>query len=107
MATRSYIAIEILPLVFTHADARAYGIADRQLYEWPDAAQIETLGRGIFIRPGLDVDHDLLEILRRRHQSDSRWIQAQSHGGRLTGCVVTVHQGPGPHASEFAEMCGN
>ena len=52
-----------LPLVFTHADARSYGISDRQLYEWRNTEQIETLGRGIFIRPGLDVDHGLLEIL--------------------------------------------
>jgi hypothetical protein len=56
------VTIEELPLVFTHADARAHGISDRQLYEWRDTAGIDTLGRGIFIRPGLDVDHDLLEI---------------------------------------------
>ena len=54
--------IEQLPLVFTHADAQSHGISDRQLYEWRDTATIETLGRGIFIRPGLDADHDLLEI---------------------------------------------
>ena len=56
------VGIEELPPVFTHADVRSRGISDRQLYEWRDAARIETLGRGIFIRPGLDVDHDLLEI---------------------------------------------
>jgi predicted transcriptional regulator of viral defense system len=55
-------AIEQLPLVFTHADAHSHGISDRQLYQWRDTAAIETLGRGVFIRPGLDVDHDLLEI---------------------------------------------
>ena len=56
------VTVGQLPLVFTHADAQSRGISDRQLYEWRDAAAIETLGRGIFIRPGLDVDHDLLEI---------------------------------------------
>ena len=56
------VGIEELPFVFTHADVRSRGISDRQLYEWRDAARIETLGRGIFIRPGLDVDHELLEI---------------------------------------------
>ena len=48
--------------MFTHADARTRGISDRQLYEWRDSARIDTLGRGVFLRPGLDVDHDLLEI---------------------------------------------
>ncbi len=55
--------------MFTHADACAQGISDRQLYEWRDAARIETLGRGIFIRPGLDADHDLLEIAIRAPQA--------------------------------------
>jgi predicted transcriptional regulator of viral defense system len=59
------LTIEELPLVFTHAEAGSKGISDRQLYEWRDTARIETLGRGIFIRPGLDVDHDLLEITVR------------------------------------------
>lgn len=54
--------IEDLPLAFTHADARTRGISDRQLYEWRDSARIDTLGRGIYLRPGLNVDHDLLEI---------------------------------------------
>ena len=65
MATLSFMAeisIEDLPPVFTHADARTRGISDRQLYAWRDGADIETLGRGLFIRPGIDVDHDLLEI---------------------------------------------
>ena len=56
------VGIGGLPVVFTHAHARTRGISDRQLYEWRDDAQIETLGRGVFIRPGLDIDHDLLEI---------------------------------------------
>ena len=54
--------IEDLPLAFTHADARTRGISDRQLYAWRNDASIETLGRGLYLRPGLDVDHDLLEI---------------------------------------------
>ncbi len=65
MATLSSVVavgIEQLPLVFTHADARTRGISDRQLYEWRDDARIEMLGRGMFLRPGLKVDHDLLEI---------------------------------------------
>ena len=56
------VGVEDLPVVFTHADARTRGISDRQLYEWRDEARIEPLGRGVFVRPGLDVDHDLLEI---------------------------------------------
>ena len=56
------VGVEDLPVVFTHADARTRGISDRQLYEWRDEARIEPLGRGVFVRPGLDVDRDLLEI---------------------------------------------
>lgn len=54
--------IEDLPLAFTHADARTRGISDRQLYAWRDNAAIETLGRGVYLRSGLDVNHDFLEI---------------------------------------------
>ncbi len=50
---------------FTHADARARGVSDRQLYEWRDAARVDTLSRGIFVRPGLDADYELLEIAIR------------------------------------------
>ena len=61
--------IEELPLAFTHADARARGISDRLLYEWREAERIETLGRGIFARPGLDADYELLEIAIRAPQA--------------------------------------
>lgn len=54
--------IEDLPLAFTHADARTRGISDRQLYAWRDNAVIETLGRGVYLRSGLNVNHDFLEI---------------------------------------------
>jgi predicted transcriptional regulator of viral defense system len=63
------VTIEQLPLVFTHADAQLRGVSDRQLYEWRDTALIEPLGRGIFIRPGLDAEHDLLEISIRASEA--------------------------------------
>ena len=72
MATLSFtvvVGIEELPVVFTHAHARTRGISDRQLYEWRDGALIERLGRGIFIRPELDVDHDLIEISVRAREA--------------------------------------
>lgn len=58
-------APEHLPEVFTHADARELGISDRQLYAWRDRGALETLARGIYAKPGLDADPDLLEIAVR------------------------------------------
>lgn len=51
-----------LPAVFTHADARRLGVSDRQLYSWRDQGVVEVLARGIYTKPGLDIDPDLLEI---------------------------------------------
>lgn len=51
-----------LPEVFTHADARAKGISDRQLYKWRDSGIVEHLARGIYTRPGLEADPDLVEV---------------------------------------------
>jgi predicted transcriptional regulator of viral defense system len=62
---RSAVLSERLPAVFTHRDARTLGISDRQLYAWRDEGAIEVLARGIYVRPGIDADHDLLEIAVR------------------------------------------
>jgi hypothetical protein len=59
------IAAEELPAVFTRAEARARGVADRDLYLWRDVGQIEQLARGIYAQPGIPVDTDLVEIAVR------------------------------------------
>lgn len=68
MATLSYITSQALhasPNIFTHADATALGISDRSLAELCRAGEIDRLARGIYIKPHIDVDHDLAEIAIR------------------------------------------
>ena len=54
-----------LPEVFTHAAARRTGISDRVLYQMRDRGDIDCVARGIYARPGLDADPDLVEIAIR------------------------------------------
>ena len=54
-----------LPLVFTHAEARALGISDRQLQAWRDDGALERFARGIYVQAGLETDPDLLEVAVR------------------------------------------
>jgi predicted transcriptional regulator of viral defense system len=54
-----------LPSVFTHADARASGLSDRSLYSMRDKGHIELIARGIYSKPGIIADHDLIEIAIR------------------------------------------
>jgi predicted transcriptional regulator of viral defense system len=59
------IAAEVMPAIFTHADARSRGVSDRVLYGWRDRGQVEQLARGIFVQPDLPADPDLIEIAVR------------------------------------------
>jgi hypothetical protein len=56
-----------LPVVFTYADARRYGLSEWKLYALRDRGDIEVLGRGLFRRsdPAVDVDVDLVEVAAR------------------------------------------
>ncbi len=54
-----------LPEVFTHADARHAGISDRILYQMRDRGDIDRVARGIYARPKLEADPDLVEIVIR------------------------------------------
>ncbi len=54
-----------LPAVFTHAEAMACGISDRALYQMRDHGDVERLARGIYSRPGLEADPDLVEVAVR------------------------------------------
>jgi predicted transcriptional regulator of viral defense system len=59
------LAIEDMPAIFTHADAREHGISDRVLYGWRDRGLVEQLARGIFAQPELPADPDLIEVAIR------------------------------------------
>ncbi len=54
-----------LPDIFTHADASALGISDRRLAEMRRTGDINRLARGIYLKPGIDIDYDLAEIALR------------------------------------------
>lgn len=54
-----------LPEVFTHAAARRAGISDRDLYQMRDRGDIDRVARGIYARPGLEADPELVEIAIR------------------------------------------
>lgn len=58
-------AIAGLPEVFTHGAARRAGISDRALYQMRDFGNIDRVARGIYARPGLEADPDLVEIAVR------------------------------------------
>jgi predicted transcriptional regulator of viral defense system len=53
---------ERLPSVFPLGQARALGLSERQVYAWRDNGDIEVLGHGIFAKPGIEMDQDLVEI---------------------------------------------
>ncbi|MBC8195192.1 MAG: hypothetical protein ISR43_04825 [Acidimicrobiia bacterium] len=59
------VVVEDLPPVFTHARARTLGLSDRVLYQWRDEGTINQLARGIFTKPHVEADPDLLEIAIR------------------------------------------
>ncbi len=58
-------ALTDLPQVFTHAEALASGISDRDMYRMRDEGDVERLARGIYARPGLGADPDLVEAAIR------------------------------------------
>jgi predicted transcriptional regulator of viral defense system len=54
-----------LPNIFTHAAASALGISDRRLAEMRRTGDINRLARGIYLKPGTEIDYDLAEIALR------------------------------------------
>jgi len=71
--------IDNLPSVFTHADAMANGISNRLLHEMRVAGEIERLARGIYVRPGLQADPDLVEISMRSTSATLCLTSALAH----------------------------
>ncbi len=65
----SFPALADLPQVFGHADALATGLSNRALARLRDDGEIERLARGIYAKPGLETDFDLVEIAFRAPQA--------------------------------------
>jgi Transcriptional regulator, AbiEi antitoxin len=72
-----------LPPTFTTAEAKSLGISDRDLYSWRDKGDIDTLARGIYLRPGIAVDHDLVEISVRSADATLCLTSALSRHGLI------------------------
>jgi len=81
MATLSYMAIRVaeLPDIFTRAEASALGISDRRLAEMRQSGAVSQLARGIYLRDGVDVDHDLAEITLRAPRATLCLTTALAH----------------------------
>jgi predicted transcriptional regulator of viral defense system len=78
-----------LPVVFTHAQAAAAGVSDRELYAWRDTGTVEMLARGIFVRPHFTGDPDLTEITTRAPRATLCLSSALAHHG-LTDEIPSV-----------------
>jgi hypothetical protein len=78
-----------LPTVFTHAQATAAGVSDRELYTWRDSGTVGVLARGIFVRPDFTGDPDLTEITTRAPQATLCLSSALAHHG-LTDDIPSV-----------------
>lgn len=70
-----------LPTVFTHAQAVAAGISDRDLYRLRDAGSIERLARGLYALPGMEADPDLVEVAVRATLATVCLTSALAHHG--------------------------
>jgi len=81
MATLAYMVIRVadLPDIFTRADASALGVSDRRLAEMRESGAVSQLARGIYLRDGVDVDHDLAEITLRAPRATLCLATALSH----------------------------
>jgi predicted transcriptional regulator of viral defense system len=79
-----------LPRAFTHADAKSLGISDRDLYSWRDQGAIETLGRGLYLRPGIEVDTDLIELSIRAPRATLCLTSALSRHGLVDDIPAVI-----------------
>lgn len=82
VTTLSYMSVldvQQLPVVFTHADAMARGVSDRDLYRMRDNGDIIRVARGIYTRPDLTADFDLIEIAIRAPQATLCLTTALAH----------------------------
>lgn len=68
-----------LPGVFARADALAIGLSDRRLSEMREAGIVDQLARGVYLRVGVDVDHDLAEIAVRAPRATLCLMTALAH----------------------------
>ena len=78
MAARS---LDNLPTVFTHAQALAAGISNRDLYRMRDDGVIDRLARGLYTRSTIDADPDLVEAAVRAPKATLCLTSALAHHG--------------------------
>ena len=83
LATLSSISATFLPpglaSVFTHADARRAGWSNRALYAARDNGNIQCVARGIYARPDLQADLDLVEVAVRAPDATICLTSALAH----------------------------
>lgn len=82
MDTLSYMALQALhdaTDIFTHADATALGISDRRLAAMCRSGELDRLARGIYLKPHVDVDHNLAEIAIRSPKATLCLTTALAH----------------------------
>lgn len=72
-------SIAELPGAFTHAQALSAGVSDRDLVLLRDAGTIERLARGIYARPNLEADPNLIEIAVRSPDATLCLTSALAH----------------------------
>ena len=80
-----------LPEIFTHADALALGVSNRDLYAMRDSGEIERVARGIYAHPSLQVDHNLIEIAVRAPRATMCLTSALAHHDLVDDIPTTIH----------------
>ena len=85
------LTAEELPAIFTHADARARGLSDRDLYRWRDEGRIEILSG---VNLPMVVRLACARDSRRSLAETARWLEIK---GRRSICRAgAVARGPLP-----------
>lgn len=75
----SFALLRNLPEAFTHAEALARGLSDRVLHQMIENEDIERLARGIYARPTLQADPNLVEIAIRAREATLCLTSALAH----------------------------
>jgi len=85
----------VLPLglaeVFTHADALEAGWSDRALYAARDRGDLLRVARGIYTRPDLQADLDLVEIAIRAPEATICLTSALVHHDLADDIPPSIH----------------
>ncbi|MGH1502423.1 MAG: type IV toxin-antitoxin system AbiEi family antitoxin domain-containing protein [Acidimicrobiales bacterium] len=80
-----------LPAAFTHAQATAAGISDRDLARLTARGELERIARGIYARPDHGADPDLLELALRNPATTLCLATALAHHDLTDEVPSTIH----------------